>query len=270
MIRSYFGLSASPFHTNSVSLLPHQQHIFDTLRVHCQQGGLCLLLGQPGTGKSVIKQSLQNHDPKRLITPTVARTLHTYSNTLRILCQAFGLEVDGGDFTCEKRLIEEAFRLNHLGLMIAPIIDDAHLMEMTCLRKLRLLLEDFPKNHNLILIGQPSLLSNLHLGVNEDIKSRVTFSVVVPRLNPDQVQQFILAQLDAVSLAHNTFSEEALALVVRSADGLLRRTRNLCLACLLEAVRDQTKCVDLKQVNRVLLQPHWRNDSDFLPTSLPS
>ena len=138
MIRSYFGLSASPFHTNSVTLLPHQQHIFDTLRVHCQQGGLCLLLGQPGTGKSVIKQSLQNHDPKHLITPTVARTLHTYSNTLRILCQAFGLEVDGGDFTCEKRLIEEAFRLNHLGMMIAPIIDDAHLLEMTGLRKLRL------------------------------------------------------------------------------------------------------------------------------------
>ena len=68
----------------------------------------------------------------------------------------------------------------------------------------------------------------------------------------------------------NAFSEEALALVVRSADGLLRRTRNLCLACLLEAVRDQTKCVDLKQVNRVLLQPHWRNDTDFLPTALPS
>ena len=112
------------------------------------------------------------------------------------------------------------------------------------------------------MIGQPSLLSNLHLGVNEDIKSRVTFSVVVPRLNPDQIRSFILA--------HNAFSEEALALIVRSADGLLRRTRNRCLACLLEAVRDQTKCVDLKQVNRVLLQPHWRNDADFLPTALPS
>ena len=44
--------------------------------------------------------------------------------------------------------------------MIAPIIDDAHLMEMDCLRKLRLLFEDFPKNHNLILIGQPPLLNH--------------------------------------------------------------------------------------------------------------
>ena len=41
-----------------------------------------------GTGKSVIKQALCQHDPKRLITPVVNRTLHTYHSTLRILCEA--------------------------------------------------------------------------------------------------------------------------------------------------------------------------------------
>ena len=30
----------------------------------------------------------------------------------------------------------------------------------------------------------------------------------------------------------------------------------------MEAVRDQTRIVDLKQVNRVLIQPHWRKDCD--------
>ena len=47
-----------------------------------------------------------------------------------------------------------------------------------------------------------------------------------------------------------------------SAEGLLRRARNLCLSALIEAVRDQTRTVDLKQVNQVLLQPHWRKDYD--------
>ena len=54
---------------------------------------------------------------------------------------------------CEARLIEEAQRLNHLGKMLAPIIDDAHPMEVPALQRLRLLFEDFPKNHNLILVG---------------------------------------------------------------------------------------------------------------------
>lgn len=266
MIRSFFGLTRTPFHPETLSLLPHQQDIFETLRVHCQQGGLCLLLGEPGSGKSAIKDQLKNHDPKHLITPTVARTLHSYFNTLRILCQAFAIAFDGGDFRCEKRLIEEAFRLNQLGRMIAPIIDDAHLMDIHCLRKLRLLFEDFPKNHNLILIGQPTLLALIHLTVNEDIKSRVTYSVIIPKLNPEQSQTFILEQLDRCGLGHHTFSEEALALIVRSGEGLLRRIRNLCLSALLEAVRDQSKKVDLKQVNRVLIQPHWRHHHDFIQT----
>jgi hypothetical protein len=43
--------------------------------------------------------------------------------------------------------------------------------------------------------------------------------------------------------------------MVRFGEGLLRHTRNLCLGSLIEAVRDQTRIVDLKQVNRVLIQP---------------
>jgi type II secretory pathway predicted ATPase ExeA len=268
MIKSYFGLKQNPFAPQNISLLPHQQTICDTLRVHCQQGGLCLVLGEPGTGKTVLKESLKAFDPKRLVTPTVSRTLHTYRNTLRILCHAFNLEIKGAAFACEKRLIEEAFKLNQLGKMLAPIIDDAHLMEIDCLRKLRLLFEDFPKNHNLILIGQPALLTNISLSTNADIKSRVTYSVIMPKLAPDDMEAFILSEFDKVGLGHNTISTEALALIVRSAEGVIRRARNLSLASRLEAIRDQTKLIDLHQVNRVLIQPHWRNN-DPLPGFQP-
>jgi type II secretory pathway predicted ATPase ExeA len=208
MIRSHFGLLRNPFDSESITLLAHQQEIFDILRVHAQQGGLCLVLGEPGIGKSVLKQALLNHDPKRMITPVVNRTLHTYHNTLRLLC------------------------------------------------------EDFPHSHNLVLIGQPPLLQSLALSINEEIRSRVTYSVVLPRLSPETIEQFILSQMDRAGLGHNTFTAEALALIVRSGEGLLRRTRNLSLSSLIEAVRDQTRIVDLKQVNRVLVQPHWRKDCD--------
>lgn len=262
MIRSHFGLQRNPFDTENLSLLEQQQQVLDILRVHAQQGGLCLVLGEPGTGKSVLKQALVNHDPKRMMTPVINRTLHSYHNTLRILCQAFQIEFEGHDHRCERLLVQEAFRLHRTGKMLVPIIDDAHLMHSECLRKLRLLFEDFPHSHNLVLIGQPPLLQSLALSVNEEIRSRVTYSVILLRLGPEATQQFILAQLDRAGLGHNTFTPDALALIVRSAEGLLRRTRNLCLSALVEAVRDQVRTVDLKQVNRVLIQPHWRNDCD--------
>ena len=262
MIRSHFGLQRNPFDTENLSLLEQQQQVLDILRVHAQQGGLCLVLGEPGTGKSVLKQALVNHDPKRMMTPVINRTLHSYHNTLRILCQAFQIEFEGHDHRCERLLVQEAFRLHRTGKMLVPIIDDAHLMHSECLRKLRLLFEDFPASHNLVLIGQPPLLQSLALSVNQEICSRVTYSVILLPLGPEATEQFILAQLDRAGLGHNTFTPDALALIVRSAEGLLRRTRNLCLSALIEAVRDQVRTVDLKQVNRVLVQPHWRNDCD--------
>jgi MSHA biogenesis protein MshM len=192
-----------------------------------------------------------------------AAHLHTYHSTLRILCEAFQIETDGVDFRCEKRLIEEARRLNSAGKMLAPIIDDAHLMEVSALRRLRLLFEDFPKNHCLVLVAQPELLSRLALTVNEDIKNRVTYSVLMQKMAPDSLSDFVRAELDKVALAHSTFSDDALALIVRSSEGVLRRLKNICLGPLLEAVRDRTKVVELKQVNRVLLQPHWRKEADL-------
>gem|GEM_PF-1233815 len=207
MIRAHFGLDQNPFSHERLSLLRQQQEIFDTLRVHCQQGGLCLIVGEPGTGKSIIKHVLREHDPKRMLTPVVNRTLHTYHSILRILCEAFQIDTDGVNFRCERRLIiEEAQRLNHLGKMLVPIVDDAHLLDVDSLRRLRLLFEDFPTNHNLVLIAQPGLLTKLALTVNDDIKSRVTYSALVPKLTAEDMNTFILAELDRVALAHRTFS----------------------------------------------------------------
>jgi hypothetical protein len=76
------------------------------------------------------------------------------------------------------------------------------------------------------------------------------------------MQAFILAQLEAVGMPETTFTDQAMNLIVQSAEGILRCARNLCLGSLLEAVRDQTRTVELKQVNAVLMQPHWRRQYD--------
>jgi MSHA biogenesis protein MshM len=263
MIRSFYGLTHDPFDARDLELLPQQQEIHDILKVHCQQGGLCLVLGVPGTGKSVLKQSLLRLPDKHYLVAAVGRTLHTYTNTVKILCDAFKVEFESSAFKCERRLIEQAFSLNHAGKCLTTVLDDAHLMDLTNLRKLRLLFEDFPKNHNLVLIGQPCLLAALDLGVNLDLKSRVTYSVIAKRLSADAMRDFLLRQLDRAGLPHNTFSHAAVELIVRSADGVLRKARNLALGCLIEAVRSANRTIDIDNVNRVLMQPHWQKDADL-------
>lgn len=77
-----------------------QQEIHDTLKVHCQQGGLCLVMGEPGSGKSVIKETIKQKADKRMVVVSVNRTMHTYSNTLKILCDAFQIDHDGTHVKC--------------------------------------------------------------------------------------------------------------------------------------------------------------------------
>lgn len=263
MIRQHFGIAKDPFITrrDDTPLLAHQLRHFEILRVHSEQGGFCLILGEPGTGKTVLKHHLIHHDTKHWITPVINRSLHSWHNILRLLCQAFDLEADGSDHKCEARLIAEARALHTKGKHIIPIIDDAHLIPVDALRKLRLLLEDFPRNHNLILIGQPALNTTLQLRVNHDLKTRVTYSAKLEALTSAHPGEFIHSQLDRVGLPHSTFSDEAIHLIVRSSEGILRAVKNLCIGSMIEAVRDRSKVVDLKQVNAVLMQPHWRHNT---------
>jgi hypothetical protein len=65
--------------------------------------------------KSIIKEALRQKAEKRMVVVSVNRTMHTYSNTLKILCNAFSIDQDGLHASCEKRLIEQAYALNREG-----------------------------------------------------------------------------------------------------------------------------------------------------------
>ena len=83
-------------------------------------------------------------------------------------------------------------------------------------------------------------------------------------INADDLRDFVLRELDRVGLPHNTFSRPAVDLIVRAADGVLRQARNLCVGCLIEAVRSANKTIDIDNVNRVLRQPHWQKEVDLV------
>src|SRR5690606_31810776 len=69
---------------------------------------------------------------------------------------------------------------------------------------------------------------------NEDLRSRVTYSVLLPKLAPDDVAAFIRAKVHRAGLPHAVSTADALALVVRGSDGVPRRVRNLCFGALIE------------------------------------
>ena len=76
------------------------------------------------------------------------------------------------------------------------------------------------------------------------------------------MEGLILRELSRANLPYNTLTEDALSLIIRTGDGILRNARNLCLSCMVEAIRCKKKKIGIENVNRVLVQPHWRIDKD--------
>ena len=81
-------------------------------------------------------------------------------------------------------------------------------------------------------------------------------------LRNDVIAEFIHKELDKVGLAHTTFTEAAIDLIARHSEGILRQVKNLCVGSMIEAVRHNEMQVDIRQVNTVLIQPHWRLSRD--------
>ncbi|MGS2724913.1 ExeA family protein [Porticoccus sp. GXU_MW_L64] len=231
--------------------------------MHAQQGGFSVVIGLPGVGKTVLREAIEALDKQREYTVVCcSRTLHTYRQILWQLADAFKLHTT--EKAIEGDLIQAGFEQVRERKTLYILIDEAHLLEIAVLRKLRLLFERFPKNHNLVLLGQPELLHYLSLGANRDIKSRITYSASIKPLNDDDMENYVVRELEAAKMGINTFDEAAMALIIRSAEGNLRLCRNLCLGSLIEAARETQKIVTITHVNNVLVQPHWRSHDELI------
>lgn len=269
MIKSVFGLTKEPFNRNALTLLPQQKQIFDVIKIHSQQGGFSVIIGEPGVGKSILREHIEGFEKERDITvASCSRTLHTYLNIIKQLAESFKIDVPAKDM--EKELIQCAYHHIRERKTLYILIDEAHLLDMQVLRKLRLLFERFPKKHNLILFGQRDLLHYLSMNVNKDIKSRITYSANIVGQNDEDMQRYIVKELEIVRLGINTFDLAATELIIRSAQGNLRLCRNLCYGSLIEACREAKKIVAITHVNNVLVQPHWRSHEELIKQQVAS
>jgi MSHA biogenesis protein MshM len=263
MIKATFGITKEPFLPTGTVLLAQQQAALELIKIHAQHGGFSVIIGQPGVGKSVLREHLEalNKDPGTVVA-AFSRTLHTYQKTLQQLADSLGL--DAPDKSLEKVLIQTAFELVQGQKTLYTLIDEAHLLDIQVLRKLRLLFDRFPKKHNLVLFGQPELLYRLSMTVNADIKGRITYSTTIKPLNDEDVLHYIETQLESARLGRNVFDDGAIEVILRAVQGNLRLCRNLCYGSLIEACRSGKKIVSISHANAVLIQPHWCSHEELI------
>lgn len=108
MINAIWGITQAPFQRDKLSLLPQQQTILEIIKIHAQQGGFSVIIGEPGVGKSVLRENIEQlNDTREYTVVSCSRTLHTYRQIIWQLAESFKLETT--EKALEKDLIQEAF-----------------------------------------------------------------------------------------------------------------------------------------------------------------
>ena len=236
--------------------------IFDTICAHAHHGGFNVIYGNPGVGKSVIKEHIEAlHSERENVIISFSRTMHTYNQI--ILQMADALKIETSTKKIETEIIRYAHAVHNSSKKLFVVIDEAHLLHPEVMRKLRLFLDQFPRRYTLVLFGQSGLMHLLALKHNSDIKTRITYSAHLKPLTDEAMEAFILKELQESKIGVQVFDEAAIELITRAVEGNLRLCRNLAYYSLVDACYDEAKRVTPHHVNRILMMPHWRTQKEI-------
>jgi type II secretory pathway predicted ATPase ExeA len=229
----HFGLSEPPFRiTPGVDFFYDGARRGETLRAvryAIESGeGLVKVVGEVGTGKTMLCRVIMRHLPAHIQTVYLAIPSLSRDEILEAICTDLGIEIAAVRTPqLLKALQERLLDLHQAGKRVVLLIDEAHAMPIATLEELRLLsnLEtSTEKLIQLVLFGQPELDEHLAQPNMRQLKERITHSFHLEPLPPRDIEGYVDFRLrQAGYKGPALFSSEALKLIAEASEGLSRR-----------------------------------------------
>lgn len=211
-------------------------------------GGLTLLLGNAGTGKTtLVSQALNEIDPSRVECVLLSNPTLTRSEFFEALTHGFSLGERVGDsktrFLAYFRARLEARR--SAGLLTALVVDEAQSLPCELLEEVRLLSNiDRPteKLLNVVLAGQPALAERLNDPRLYHLKQRISLRCELTAFSFSETAAYIAGRLRiAGGQPSAIFSREAVMAVHETTGGIPRTINVVCHNALISGFASQTK-----------------------------
>ncbi|MCG8614539.1 MAG: AAA family ATPase, partial [Pseudomonadales bacterium] len=237
MYLDYFGLKAAPF-----SIAPDPRYLFMSERhkealAHLLygvtgQGGFVLLTGEVGTGKTTVCRCFLEQIPDKTEIAFIVNPKLTARELLAAVCDEFKVEITSNpqsgwlsvkEYTdaLNQYLLREYERGHHTVL----IIDEAQNLSIDVLEQLRLLtnLETSEKKLlQIILLGQPELLTLLAKPELRQLSQRVTARYHLSALSKAETAQYLAFRLSVAGMSRANFTPSATAKVYKLSQGIPR------------------------------------------------
>jgi type II secretory pathway predicted ATPase ExeA len=257
---AWFGLKNFPFDKSLKT-----QEVLDTepfkectarLDYIKRRGGILLLTGDPGVGKTLALRryvdSLNENLFKPYYTPlsTLSRAdLLYHLNRLLGLPPRLSKSAVYGQI--QKALLESR---ESAGKTVFLLIDEAHLLQTGPLEELRLLTNFKMDSYDpfvLVLSGQSDLRRTMEFAVMEPLNQRIAIRYHMPGLTPQETKLYITHHLKLAGAKEPLLDEPALEAVHQVSFGIPRKIGALVEQALTYAMFDQKRTVTPEMVLKI-------------------
>ncbi|MCW9024514.1 MAG: AAA family ATPase [Gammaproteobacteria bacterium] len=271
MYESFYGLKEKPF-----SLLPDPDYLYLS-RKHkmaltlleygiLNQAGFCVVSGQAGAGKTTLIRYILNLFEDEINVGLLSNTHESFDELLTWILLAYDLEFSGKTKTelyqtFSDFLIEQYANNKHTVL----IVDEAQNMSPQTLEELRMLSNINSEKDQLlqiILVGQPKLLENLHRPDLKQFAQRISVDYSLAPLDATETCAYIQHRLKVAGANPGIFNTAACSLIYQHSKGIPRLINMLCDTAMVYGYAEQTKTIDASIIIDVIKE---RETQGMLP-----
>ncbi|MBV7300375.1 AAA family ATPase [Enterovibrio paralichthyis] len=238
MYQDFFRLSESPF-----AIVPnpkfyflserHREALSHVLNGIEDGGGLALLTGEVGTGKTTTMKALLDRLPEKTQVATILNPSVSTLELMQTLCDELGVTYKDEDSF--KRLYDliadKLFNNESKGIQTVLLVDEAQHLMPDVLEQLRLLTNietSYRKLLKVILIGQPELQEMLRQPNLRQLAQRITARYHLMPLSADEVHQYITHRISCAGGLDPLFDGAAIKLIAKETGGVPRLVNLVC------------------------------------------
>jgi len=223
--------------------------------------GIFLLMGEPGSGKTVVTRRFAE-----ALGPTLYKVCYLSLTTLTVNDFFSALTFMLGEQPRYRKIdmfrqIQDAINDLYHNQKITPVIivDEIHMASVPILDDLRMIFNfrmDAADPYILVLAGQTTIRNKLMLNACLPLKQRIRLKYAMQGLNENETSQYVRHRMHSAGAADDIFMPESLAAIHAASNGFPRNINNLATHCLMYAAGKGAHSIDpdaVYQANQELL-----------------
>jgi general secretion pathway protein A len=221
-----------------------------------RRGGIMLLVGDPGVGKTLaLRRFVENLNDNLYVPIYTPLTTLKSTDLLRHLNSRLGLAPRATKSAVYDQIQAQILdSREQRGKTVVFIIDEAHLMAPGPLQELRLLTNfkmDSFDPFILVLAGHTELARTMDFAVNEPFAQRLALRYHMPPLEPDETATYVTAHMKLAGATSPIFRDDALSAIHEVSYGIPRRIGRTAEQALTYAMFADKKTIDADMILRV-------------------